>query len=92
MQTLLKTVLIWALSTTIVKIMAALGIGFLVFQGLDSLLSASLGFLSSAVGGISEDLYSILARIGVFKAFSIIASAMTTVASIKSVKTFVGLK
>lgn len=92
MAVLLKSVLVWALSTTFLKLMLALGLGFLTYTGLESAVTVLLSQLSSAVGGIPEALYAILSRIGFFDGLSIIGSAMLTSAAIKSVKVFVGLK
>lgn len=91
MAMLLKSVLVWALSTAFVKIFAALGIGFLTFQGLTALLDAGLGYLQSAISGIGAELLQILAIAGVFEGMSIVASAMTSIAAIKSAKVFLGV-
>lgn len=92
MAVLLKSVIIWALSATLVKFMVALGIGFLTYTGLEAAVSGALGYLAAAVGGLPDSLYAILARFGFFEGLSIIGSAMLTSAAIKSVKVFVGLK
>lgn len=91
MALLLKSVLVWALSTAFVKIMAALGIGFLTFQGLTALIDQALAYLQSAVSNIGVDLFQILAMAGVFEGMSIMASAMTSIAAIKSAKVFLGV-
>lgn len=92
MALLLKTVLIWVLSTTLVRLFVALGIGFLTYTGLETAVTAALSHLASWVGGMPESIYAIFARIGFFEALSIIGAAMLTSAAIKSVKVFVGLK
>lgn len=92
MAALLKHVLIWALSATLVRLFVALGIGFLTYTGLEAAVTAALSNLAQFVGGMPESIYAILARIGFFEALSIIGAAMLTSAAIKSVKVFVGLK
>ena len=92
MPVLLKSIIVWALSATLVKLSVALGIGFLTYTGLEAAVNGALSHLVEAVGGLPESLYAILARFGFFEALSIIGSAMLTSAAIKSVKTFVGLK
>lgn len=91
MPIILKTILVWALSTAVVKIFLALGIAFTTYHGLDFLLSEAFAQMSHFVGQLPESLASILARFGLFKAMSIIASAMMTVASINMMKSFVGI-
>lgn len=92
MASLLRSVIVWALSATLVKLTVALGIGFLTYTGLEAAVSGALYHLAAWVGGLPESLYAILARIGFFEGLSIIGSAMLTSAAIKSVKVFVGIK
>lgn len=92
MALLLKSVLIWVVSATLVRLFVALGIGFLTYTGLEAAVSTALSYLAQWVGGMPESIYAIFARIGFFEALSIIGAAMLTSAAIKSVKVFVGLK
>lgn len=91
MPLVLKSIIVWALSTALVKILLALGIAFTTYHGLDYLLAEAFGQMSQFVGQLPESLAAIMARFGLFKAFNIIASAMMTVASIKMMKSFVGV-
>lgn len=92
MSALLKVVLTWALSSAVIKIMLALGLGFLTYTGLEAAIDAALGSLASMVGGLPEGIYAMLARLGLFEGLSIIGSAMLLSAAIKSAKVFVGVK
>lgn len=92
MSALLKVVLTWVLSSTIIKVMVALGLGFLTYTGLEAAIDAALGSLASMVGGLPEGIYAMLARVGLFEGLSIIGSAMLLSAAIKSAKVFVGIK
>lgn len=92
MSALLKVVLTWALSSALVKIMLALGLGFLTFTGLNAAVDALLGSMAANVGGLPADVYAMLARLGLFEGLSIIGSAMLLSAAIKSAKVFVGVK
>lgn len=91
MGALLKAALVWGISTAFVKILSALGIGFLTFKGLTALIDQSLAYLQGAVTNIGVDLFQILAMAGVFEGMSIIASAMTSIAAIKAAKVFLGV-
>lgn len=88
----LRVLLVWVLGSALARIMTALGIAFTTYKGLDALLSTAFAQVQSLVGGISGDLLAILSRFGFFEALSILASVMMSIAAIKMLKTFVGIK
>lgn len=92
MGALLKPLIIWILGSALARVLVALGISITTYKGLDALLNAAFAQIHGLVGGMSADLLAILSRFGLFTAMSIIASAMMTVASIKMLKAFAGVK
>lgn len=88
----LRVLLVWVLGSALARIMTALGIAFTTYKGLDVLLSTAFAQVQSLVGGISGDLLAILSRFGFFEVLSILASVMMSIAAIKMLKTFVGIK
>lgn len=92
MAMLIRSVLVWSLSTALVKIMLALGIAFTTYQGLDFLLTQAFGYMNQYIGQLPESLAAILSRFGLFEALSIICSVMLSIATIKMLKSFVGIK
>jgi hypothetical protein len=59
------------------KVLAALGIGFLTYAGVDTAVQAALGAAKSNFAGTPADIASILALAGVFTSMSIIAGGIS---------------
>lgn len=91
MGALLRTAFVWALGSGIGKLLTALGIAFLTYEGITFLLDNALSYLQSSVNNIAIDLFSILAMAGVFESMSILASTFTALAAVKSAKVFLGV-
>lgn len=92
MALLLKVVLTWVISSIVVKFMFTLGLAFFTYTGLEFVINEGLQYAVGLVQGLPADIISILAILGIFKALSIVASALTTLAAIKSIKIFVGVR
>lgn len=92
MGAMLKPLLIWILSSAIAKVLLALGIAFTTYQGLDLLLEQALGQIDPLIGALPAAVSDILAKFGLFKVISIISSTMISIASVKMMKTFVGMQ
>lgn len=92
MGALLRSLGMVVLGSFLAKIMASLGIAFMTYQGLSSLLDGFLSSLTAAAGGISSDLYNILALFGLWEGISIIGGALVAIAAIKSLRVFVGVQ
>lgn len=59
------------------KVMLALGIGFLTFQGVDAAVSGALNAAKSSFGGVTGDVAQLIAMSGINWAFGIIAGSIT---------------
>lgn len=59
------------------KVMLALGIGFLTFQGVDVAVSGALNAAKSSFGGVTGDVAQLIAMSGINWAFGIIAGSIT---------------
>ncbi len=59
------------------KVMLALGIGFLTFQGVDAAVSGALNAAKSAFGGLTGDIAQLIAISGINWAMGIIAGSIT---------------
>lgn len=59
------------------KVLAALGMGFITYVGLDTAVSAAISSASSSMGGMASDVSAILAISGFFTACSVIAGGIT---------------
>lgn len=59
------------------KVLVALGIGFLTFQGVDAAISGALGAAKSSFGGVTGDVAQLIAISGINWAMGIIAGGIT---------------
>ena len=91
MGKLLSGILIWALSSFLVKIFATLGIAVFTYQGLYSLVEGFINSIQPLMSGLPEVMLSFLALAGVPEALSIVVSALLTRAAINAAKAFVGV-
>ncbi|RKP46854.1 DUF2523 domain-containing protein [Trinickia fusca] len=74
------TIAAWLMSLVgpmIIQGLIALGVGVLTVTGIDLAVNTALGWVSTNVGGIPNDLLSILALSGLFQAMSYIGGAIT---------------
>lgn len=69
----------------IVKIFAALGIGFLVFKNATDLLDGIRDYVDSNFQGVGSDIYDIFTILGVDSSMSIIFTAFTIKLTLESV-------
>lgn len=89
MARLLSMIITYAGVSVVGKILVALGVGFATYGAITALLDALISQVQQYVGVLSSDLLQVLAIWGLFEAVSIIASAMTAVAAVKSVRVFI---
>lgn len=92
MPWLLKTIIATALGYVIVRILAALGLSIVTYYGIDMALDELIAQIDMYTQGMPDALVKILAKFGIFKAISVIISAMTAVAVVKSAKVGLGVK
>ena len=91
MSKLLTMVIIWAISSALVRIMSAIGIGFLTYQGLEALVAQLVATLQPAVTSLPVQVVSLLGIAGVGEALSIVVGAVLTRAAFNSAKVFLGV-
>lgn len=70
------------------QVLLSLGIGVLTFVGLDAAVSAGLSAAQNHLGQIPASAAQVLARAGMFTAFSIIAGGITAGVSMVALKRF----
>lgn len=91
MGKLLSGILIWALSSFLVKIFATLGIAIFTYKGLYALVDGFIDSIQPLMSGLPEVMLNFLALAGVPEALSIVFSALLTRAAINAAKAFVGV-
>lgn len=78
-----------AIATPLVgRVMLALGMGFVTYQGLDALVSAAQSAVIGAYGSMTGPIIQFLGLTGVGQAIGIILSAITTRVALLSIKQF----
>lgn len=90
MAKLLSIVLVWVLSSFLLKLFATLGIGFFTYKALTGLIDNALAQITTYMHALPASVLQLLALGGVSEALSIIGSALVVTAAIRSAKVFVG--
>lgn len=90
MPAVLVAVLGFVVSSVIVKILFALGVGFFTYTGLTALIDQLLGYVSVTTGGLPASIIQIMNLAGFSQAFSIVSAALVARATIQSMRVFVG--
>lgn len=80
----------YVLSKFVLKLFAALGIGFVSFKVILSLTQAALDKITPLLDGLPSVILNLFALAGLPEFLSIIASALLTAAAITSAKAFIG--
>lgn len=91
MGKLFSGILVWALSSFLVKIFATLGIAVFTYKGLYSLVEGLVDSIQPLMSGLPEVMLNFLALAGVPEALTIVVSALLTRAAINAAKAFVGV-
>lgn len=91
MGKLLSSVLIWVLSSFLLKLFATLGIAIFTYKGLYALVEGLINQIQPMMSGLPEVMLNILAIAGVPEALTIVVSALLTRAAINAAKAFVGV-
>lgn len=84
-------VISWALSTFLLKLTTAIGVGFLTYKGLYLLVDELLDLIQPMISQLPASILSIVSIAGVPEAMTIICSALLTRAAINSARAFVGV-
>jgi len=90
MQAILIPLFGFIISSAIVKILLALGIGFFTYTGLEALIGQLLDMFASNMNGIPVSVMQLMNLAGFSQAFSILSAALLARAAIQSMKAFVG--
>lgn len=90
MAKLLSIIGVWVLSSFLLKLATALGVGFMTYQGLTYAIDNLLAALSSHMSAIPADILQLFALSGGGQALSIIGSALITTASLQAARVWVG--
>lgn len=90
MPKLLVTIIVWAISSALVRVMSAVGVGFLTYQGLSELVDQLVAQLSPAINSMPMQVVSLLGIAGVGEGLSIVIGAVLTRAAYNSAKVFLG--
>lgn len=87
----LVAVISWALSGFLLKLTTTLGIGFLTYKALYTLVDSLLDLIQPMISQLPSAILDLLAIAGAPEALSVIFSAFLTRAAINSAKAFVGV-
>lgn len=90
MQAILIPLFGFIISSALVKILLALGIGFFTYTGLEALIAQLLDLFTSNMNGIPVSVMQLMNLAGFSQAFSILSAALLARAAIQSMKAFVG--
>lgn len=90
MPAVLVALLGFVVSSVIVKILFALGVGFFTYTGLTALIDQLLGYVSVTTGGLPASIIQMMNLAGFSQAFGIVSAALVARATIQSMKVFVG--
>lgn len=80
----------YILSKFALKLLTALGIGFVTFKAISTLTETLLDSVAPLLNGLPSVVLNLLALSGVPEALSVMASALLTAAAINSAKAFIG--
>lgn len=90
MSKVLVLIISYALGSMLLRIFAAIGIGFFTYSSLNSIIDSALGYLQSYVSAVPEAIIQILTLGGFIEGLSVVCSAMVVAASFASARVFVG--
>lgn len=88
----LSGIAIYVLSGFVFRLVSAIGLGFYIYRGLDSVLRSAFSAMSDYLAYLPTDLLQLMALSKVDIALSLIASAMLSSAIIRMVAGFFGVK
>jgi hypothetical protein len=68
-------ILRWFTAYFIAKLILALGVGYAVYEGGNTLVDQASAYINTAIGGLPADAYQLLSMCGFFEGLSIILAA-----------------
>lgn len=92
MPAVLAAIGVWVISSVIVKLFLALGIGLFTYYGLYELIQQLLSQVQAAMSSLPSAVFQLVSLAGIPQALSIIGSAVLTRASINAIQTFFGVR
>lgn len=91
MASLLRGVLIWVLSSFLLKIATVLGVGIVTYKTLYTLVESFLDMIQPALNGLPAYILDIITIAGAPEALSVVCGAIITRAAFNSARAFVGV-
>lgn len=70
----------------IIRILYAIGIGFVTYTGITALLNMISNFFQNSLGGVSLELLQVIGLLNIDRAFTVIMSAITIRATLKGLQ------
>ncbi len=92
MPAVLAAIGVWVISSVIVKLFLALGIGLFTYYGLYELIQQLLSQVQAAMSSLPSAVFQLVSLAGIPQALSIIGSAVLTRASINAIQMFFGVR
>lgn len=80
----------YILSKFVTKLLAALGIAFVTYKGLEFLLNKGFDLIAPTMSGLPARILNLMALSGFPEALTIVCSAMLTSAALQAAKVFIG--
>lgn len=87
----LKGLLVWVLSSFVLKLFATMGIAVFTYKSLDYLLIQIFDQMDVVLGVMPHSVVQIMALAGFHQGLTIISSALLTAVTIRSLKAWVGV-
>lgn len=91
MGSLLRGLLIWVLSSFLLKLSAVLGMGIITYKTLYALVTKFLDLIQPALNGLPAYILDIVTIAGMPEALSVVCGAIITRAAFNSARAFVGV-
>lgn len=69
--------LAWAIGRLIFTILKVIGVGYITYTGIDTLLSMAQSYINSTIGGVPANVVAIANTMNVFAAINMLISAVS---------------
>lgn len=80
------------LSSTLLRIIMALGVGIFTYNVVEGYIYDALSYFAAAIHSVASEGMDILLLMGLAEGLSVLISTMLTIMTIKSAKVFVGVR
>ncbi|OYQ71461.1 DUF2523 domain-containing protein [Wohlfahrtiimonas chitiniclastica] len=92
MQTFLQGILVWVLSSVVLRVFAGFGLGFFTYTQVDKYIEKAMNFMTQYLSELPTSLLQILRLAEVDTAISIVFSALLTTITIRAGMVVLGVK